>query len=96
MYAVLVEVNIDDGMVETAKDYLNQTVAPRVRDRGIAKAGYWLAPADGHGLAILVLDTEEAARGFAGQLQVGQPPDPGSPRGVTVRSVDVREVFASL
>jgi hypothetical protein len=95
MYAVLVQVNIDDATTAQARDYLNETVAPRVRDRG-AKAGYWLAPAEGHAVAIVVLESEEAALGFAGQLQVGEKPDPGSPDGVTVRSVEVREVLASV
>jgi hypothetical protein len=96
MYAVLVQVDIDDAASEAARAHLNQNVIPTVRERGDAKAGYWLEPADGHGLAILVFDTEEAARGFTGQIQVGQKPAPTAPDGVTVRSVDVREVIASI
>ena len=95
MYAVLVEVNADESVTETAREYLNRNVSPRAAERG-AKAGYWLAPAGGRGVSIVVFDTEEAAQQVASTLQVGQPPQEGAPEGVTVRNVEVREVIAAV
>ena len=95
MYAVFVEVNADESITETARDYLNKNVGPRASERG-AKAGYWLAPKGGRGVSIVVFDTEEAAQQVASILQVGQPPQEGAPEGITVRTVEVREVIASV
>ena len=95
MYAVLVEVNADESMTEAARKYLNETVAPRARERG-AKGGYWLAPAGGRGASIVVFESEDEARALANLMEVGKPPGPDSPEGVTVRTVEVREVLASV
>jgi len=95
MYAVFTEVNADESHIEAARVFLTQTAAPRARDGG-AKAGYWLAPQGGRGVAIIVFDTEDAAREVADMFTVGTSPMPGSPEGVTVRAVEVREVLASV
>ena len=95
MYAVVVEVNADETRNEVARGYLNQEVAPRVRDHG-AKAGYWLASQGGRGISVVVFETEDEAQQMATLLQVGQPPQEGAPEGVTVRSVEVRKVLASV
>jgi len=65
------------------------------RDAG-AKAGYWLAPQDGRGLAVVVFDTEDEARAAAARIEVGKPPMPDAPAGVTVKTVEVREILASV
>jgi hypothetical protein len=65
------------------------------RDAG-AKAGYWLAPQDGRGLAVVVFDTEDEARAAAARIEVGKPPMPDAPTGVTVKKVEVREILASV
>jgi hypothetical protein len=44
------------------------------RDAG-AKAGYWLAPQDGRGLAVVVFDTEDEARAAAARIEGGQAAD---------------------
>ncbi|HVG68375.1 MAG TPA: hypothetical protein VM785_09270 [Gaiellales bacterium] len=61
-----------------------------------AKAGYWLAPQNSRGVNVLVFDTEDKARAVAGQFEVGKPPMPDAPAGVTVKRVEVREVIASI
>ena len=66
------------------------SAVPMARDAG-AKAGYWLAPQDGRGLAVVVVDTEDEAR-----IEVGKPPMPDAPAGVTVKTVEVREILASV
>ena len=65
------------------------------RDAG-AKAGYWLAPQNGRGLSVVVFETEDEARAAAARIEVGKPPMPDAPAGVTVKTVEVREVIASV
>jgi hypothetical protein len=95
VYALFVEVNADESHVEQAREFLNTVIAPRARAAG-AKAGYWLAPAGGRGVAVIVYETEDEAREISKMFQVGQPPPDGAPPGVTVRTVEVREVLASV
>jgi hypothetical protein len=44
----------------------------------------------------VVFDTEEEARNLAKRFQVGQPPMSDAPEGVVVKTVEVREVLASV
>ncbi len=95
MYALFTEVNADEAHVDAAREILPQVAAPGAREAG-AKGGYWLAPQNGRGVAVIVFDTEEAARQAAEMFTVGEPPFPGAPTAVTVRTVEVREVLASV
>jgi hypothetical protein len=95
MYAVFVEVNAADSQIEAGREFLPRVAVPRARESG-AKAGYWLAPSAGRGVSVVVFDTEETARQVAARFEVGQPPAPDAPSGVTVKTVEVREVLASL
>jgi hypothetical protein len=93
MYALLIEVNADESHAAEARKVLPETVVPQVRAAG-GKAGYWLAPQNGRGLSVTVYDDEAAARVVAAQFTVGEPV--GMIEGVTVRTVEVREVLAHL
>ncbi|HEY2832255.1 MAG TPA: hypothetical protein VGJ14_07520 [Sporichthyaceae bacterium] len=93
MYALFVEVDADESHTEQARKAIPETVVPQVRAAG-AKDGYWLAPQNGRGLSVVVFDDEAAARGVAAQFKVGEPV--GAVEGVTVRTVEVREVLAHL
>jgi hypothetical protein len=95
MYAVFVEVNADESHIGAAREFLNQVAAPTARERG-AKGGYWLAAQGGRGVNVVAFETEEEARAAAGMFRVGEPPMPGAPEGVTVRTVEVREVLAAV
>ena len=95
MYGVFVEVNADDSQIEAAREFLPRVAVSRARESG-ARAGYWLAPLGGRGVSIVVFETEDMARQVADRFQVGQPPAPDAPGGVTVKTVEVREVLASL
>jgi hypothetical protein len=95
MYAVLIEVNADESDTEAARDVLPKSVVPIVRDAG-AKAGYWLAPQNGRGIAVVVFDTEDAARATAAGAEVGKPAMPDAPTDMIVKTVEVREVIASV
>jgi hypothetical protein len=95
MHAVFTEVNANESHTETAREILSKIAAPSAREHG-AKGGYWLAPQGGRGVAVVVFDTEDAAHKAASQFTVGEPPFPGAPTDVTVRTVEVREVLASV
>ena len=95
MYAVFTEVNADESHIEVARKVLPNVAAPSAREHG-AKGGYWLAPLEGRGVSMVVYETEDAARQAAQMFTIGQPPFPDAPPGVTVRTVEVREVLAAV
>jgi hypothetical protein len=95
MYALFTEVNADESHIEAARDLLPKVAVPTAREDG-AKAGYWLAPQNGRGLSVVVFDTEDEARAVAARFEVGKPPMPDAPAGVIVKTVEVREVIASV
>ena len=74
---------------------LSKTAAPAAREHG-AKGGYWLAPQGGRGVAVVVFETEAEARQAAAMFRVGEPPMEGVPEGLTVKTVEVREVLAAV
>jgi hypothetical protein len=96
MYAVFVEVDADESHLEAAREVLPKAAVPMAREAG-AKAGYWLAPQNGRGVSVVIYDTEDEARAVAARTEVGKPPPfPDPPAGLTVKTVEVREVLASL
>ena len=95
MYAVFTEVNADESVTDVAREMLPKVAVPGAQQAG-ALAGFWLAPQGGRGVAVVVFDTQDAARKVEEMFQVGEPPMPEAPEGVTVRTVEVREVLASL
>jgi hypothetical protein len=95
MYALFTEVNAEEAHKEAAREMLNRIAVPGARADG-AKGGYWLEPKDGRGVSIVVFETEAEARAVADRFQVGQSPGPDAPEGITFRTVEVREVIASV
>ena len=93
MYAIFVEVNADDSVIDKAREELPKTAVPMAQGAG-AKAGYWLAAQGGRGVSVVVFDSEEKAREAAANMKPGEPA--GSVPGVTFKTVEVREVLASL
>ena len=73
-----------------------RSVQPRWPANTVQKGGYWLAPQNGRGVAMVVFETEEEARTAAAMFRVGEPPMPDAPEGVTVETVEVREVLAAV
>jgi hypothetical protein len=95
MHAIFVEVDIEgDVSVEETRKRLQEGAAPMVREAG-ARAGYWLAPQGGRGVSVIVFDSQDEAEKMADQMHVGQSPRNALP-GVTFRTVEVREILASL
>lgn len=95
MYAVFVEVNVEDGVsVDEARKRLQESAPPMAREAG-ARAGYWLGPQGGRGVSVVVFDAKDEAEKMAGQFHTGEAPRNAQP-GVTFRTVEVREVLAHL
>jgi hypothetical protein len=92
MYAVFVEVDADESQVAKVREGLAQNVVPVARAAG-AKAGYWLAPRGDRGVAVIVFESEEAARKMAAEARPGE--NAGGP-GVTFRNIEVSEILAAL
>jgi hypothetical protein len=86
MYAVVSTVRIEDlGVARDALADLRVSLVPRAP--GFVSA-YWLAPVDGTGMSVILFDTKEHAEEAA---RYPVPPLPG----VTLLSVEIREVYAS-
>ena len=95
MYAVFLEVDADESHTDIAREVLPARAAPSARDNG-ARGGYWLAPQNGRGIAVVVFEREDIARQASAGFIVGQPPFSGAPDGLVVKTVEIREVLASV
>ncbi len=88
MHAVVVKVSISDAA--SAEKGLKETVVPRVSGAPGFVAGYWTRSDDGsNGHSMLVFESEVAAKAATERIGVNVP------EGVTINSVEVREVVAS-
>jgi|SRR2546423_877998 hypothetical protein len=97
MHAVFVEVdiNLEDGFsIDEARKRLQENAPQMAREAG-ARSAYWLAPQGGRGVSVAIFDSKEEADKLASRFHVGEAP-PQAPPGVTFRTVEVREVVASL
>jgi heme-degrading monooxygenase HmoA len=86
MHAVVVNVTISDP--EASEVALRDQVVPRVSQAPGFVAGYWTRKGNG-GLSMSVWDSEDAANSASEMIRSA------APEGVTVDSVEVREVVAS-
>jgi hypothetical protein len=87
MHAVVVRVTIQD--FETARKGLQENVVPAVSQAPGFVAGYWTRSQDGsNGMGVILFDSQESADAASGPIRAG------ATDGVTVDSVEVREVVA--
>ena len=86
MHAVVVQVTINDE--EGGVSELREHVVPRVKQAPGFVAGYWTRK-DNSGLSMTVWESEEAAKTASEMVRSV------APQGVTVESVEVREVVAN-
>jgi heme-degrading monooxygenase HmoA len=86
MHAVVVNVTIND--LDASVEELRSQVVPRVSGMPGFVAGYWTRK-EHTGLSMGVWESEDAANAAADMVRTV------APAGVTVESVDVREVVAS-
>jgi hypothetical protein len=88
MHAVAVRVSLSNA--DTAQRELEEKVVPRVSGAPGFVAAYWTRSDDrSNGQSMLVFESEDAARAVADRIHAEVP------EGVTVDSVEVREVVAS-
>lgn len=87
MHAVVVRVAINDQ--DAAQQRLDQDVVPQVSQAPGFRTGYWTWK-DGTGLAMIILDSEEAANQAADRARQMV----GEIDAVSLEGVEVREVVA--
>jgi hypothetical protein len=86
MHLVVIPAKFTDGLA-AAKSELPGLVSQVSGVPGFV-AGYWAAISGDHGTAVVVFESEEAARAFAASM-----PDGPSPGGVTTGNIEVGEVL---
>ena len=86
MHAVVVRVTVND--LEGSEAVLREQVVPRVAQAPGFVASYWTRKDNG-GLSMSVWESEDAANSASEMVRSA------APEGVTVESVEVREVVAS-
>ena len=86
VHAVLVDVSIRD--FDQARKELDESVVPMVSTAPGFVSGVWVARAEAKGRAIVVFESEDAAKAAAEQIRAT------ARAGVTIDSVDVGEVVA--
>jgi hypothetical protein len=84
-----VRLTIDPKHAPAAAQALVSDILPRVRSASGLVAGYWLEPADGQGLSIVVFETEEQAREAAPPVSSWAAP------GIAITDVEFRRVAAT-
>jgi len=90
MHAVVATVNIVQGQFESSRKVLREDVVPQVRQAPGFVKGYWTISADATtGTSLVVFDTKEHAESAAGMAR-----STATPPGVTLRTVEIREVVA--
>ena len=91
MHALVVTVSIEKDHLKEAEEELHTRVVPMVRQAQGVVSGYWLAPVDGHGLSVVLYESEEAAQTAAAGI-----PNTPRPDFVTFDTIEVREVVAQI
>jgi hypothetical protein len=86
MHAVVIPATFNDGL-SAAKSELPGLVAQVSGAPGFV-AGYWAAMSEDHGTAVVVFQSEDAARTFAASM-----PDGRSPGGVSTGNIEIGEVL---
>jgi hypothetical protein len=86
MHAVFSRVTIHD--LEPALKHLQEEVVPRVSQAPGLVAGYWMQPEENQGRALIVFESEDAARAAADNARQNVP------EFVTFDSIDIVEVVA--
>jgi hypothetical protein len=90
MHAALVSVTIDEGQEDEARRHLDERVVPMLKGSAGFVGGYWFAPKEHKGWAVVLYDTEEAARAAAPPVGERVPDAP-----VVIDHIEYREVIAS-
>ena len=90
MYAVVVNVSIAPGQFEASQKVLREQVVPRVKQAPGFVKGYWTVRDDSaQGTSMSIFRTQRDAENAMTMVRSSPPPP-----GVTLNSVEVREVVA--
>lgn len=90
MHAVIVNVTIADGQFDASRKVLRENVVPQVSSAPGFVKGYWTAAPDRRsGTSMVIFKTQSDAENAAKNAR-SQP----TPPGVTLGTVEVREVVA--
>ncbi|HEV2754743.1 MAG TPA: hypothetical protein VG318_03065 [Actinomycetota bacterium] len=93
MHALFVTAHIEEGRdEEEGISFLESDVLPQLKQLPGVVGGYWLATKDSESLAVVLFDSEAAAKQMA---EVGLPQAPPPP-GATLGAIEVREVIAHM
>jgi hypothetical protein len=90
MYAALVKLTIDTLQAPAAAAAFSNDILPRVKATSGFVGGYWLDPAGGEGLGLVLFETAEQA------AQVKPTRFSWSAPGVTILDVDIRRVAVAV
>jgi len=92
MHAVVVHTNVtEEAQADPEYTVLRQQIIPAVQQAPGFVGGYFLAPVEGVGLAVVVFESEDAARGAAGVM--GVHPGGSVAPGTSIETVDFVEVL---
>jgi hypothetical protein len=80
---------IDPEQAPAAAEALMSDILPKVRSASGFVSGYWLEPARGQGLSIVLFETEEQARDATPPVNSWAAP------GISITDVEVRRVAAT-
>jgi hypothetical protein len=86
MYATVVHADIHD--TDEATRGLHETVIPQLKQAPGFVAAYFVRVDEGHGVSVVVFETEEQARS-------GGPPEGATAPGVTLAKLQIGEVIGS-
>jgi len=90
MYAVIVNVSIAPGQFEASQKALREQVVPRVKQAPGLVKGFWTVRDDStQGTSMAVFRTKQDAESAIAMIRTSPPPP-----GVTLNSVELREVIA--
>ena len=90
MYAVVVKLTIDTKRAPATAAAFSNDILPRVKAATGFVGGYWLDPADGEGLGLVLFQTAEQAERLKPATFSWSAP------GVTILGVDVRRVAVAI
>jgi hypothetical protein len=90
MHAVVGQVSIESGREDESIEFLKANVLPMVKQSPGLISGFWMAPQGGQGVAVVLYETEEAARSAAEMAMKAPRPEYVTPR------FEVREVVAQI
>ena len=95
MYAVFSEVNAEDSHKEAGREMLNRIAVPAPRPRA-PRVPTGSSRRTGGASPSWSSRRKPKPAALADRFEVGQPPDPAAPEGITFRTVEVQEVIASV